>query len=103
MKVYRKLYSAPKEEKKTESLENKGIAAGSVMAGIGAASYGLGKLPQEYVNRHGATVKLADQIGVKGARNLKVAGAVLVPVGATLAGVSYYKKKKKKKGDETKA
>ena len=102
MKVYRKLYSAPKEEKKTESLENKGIAAGSVMAGIGTASYGLGKLPQEFTSvRTG--VKKINPIGVKGARNLKVAGAVLVPVGATLAGVSYYKKKKKKKGDETKA
>ena len=101
MKLYRKLFSKNKEDKK-ENLENKGIATGSVMTGLGAASYGLGKLRPEYVNRYGATVKLADRIGVNGARNLKVAGAILVPTGLSLAAASYYKKRKKK-GNDNKA
>ena len=99
MKLYRKLFSKNKEDKK-ENLENKGIAAGSVMTGIGAASYGLGKFPLEYVDIHG--IKNVNSIGANGARNLKVAGAILVPTGLSLAAASYYKKRKKK-GNDNKA
>lgn len=100
MKLYRKLFSKNKEDKK-ENLENKGIATGSVMTGLGAASYGLGKLPLEYVDIHG--IKKVNPIGANGARNLKVAGAILVPTGLSLAAASYYKKRKRKKGNDNKA
>lgn len=105
MKIYRKLFSEKKEEKK-ENLDNKGITTGSVMAGLGATSYGLAraveKIGPSYTTRKG--IVKVNPLGAKGIKHLKVAGAVLVPVGvgiaATSAGHKYYKKKK---GNDNKA
>lgn len=101
MKLYRKSFS-----EKKENLENKGIATGSVLTGIGTGSYLIGKK----IEKIGPSFnKMSGEVVASNVdpRHLKRAGKVLVPVGASLAissaGYKYYKKKKGKKDNDNKA
>ena len=90
MKIVRKYFSKSEEVKKNKENDPEYILDQGIVGGTTTALIGGGLLAgNKYLTKKG--------IKVPRVKNMKKVGLVALPVGATLAGVSAYKKIKNKK------